>query len=561
MIKIPEEILTVAELTEATGRKAQDIDIEITGLSVDRSSLVLSIDTKLNFVLPRNLESVMKERIRAKLGSVHKIRVNYMYSGIKVAPPPADYDQGSQSGGYNGGGYNGSNGGGGGGYRRKAKEEPAHENARGELILLGKDFTDVPTDFKDLENYVGAKDKVCIEGEVFSIESMPIRNGKILITILIAAKVRTFCIKSFISSEKFAEIDENLSTGDMIRARGPIEYDTYEHENLMMANALKKVAKTFKEDTYPNGRRVELHCHSKMSDNDGFNEVADIVNSAAYWGQPAVAITDHGVVQGFPDAAKAAGKLAKAGKNIKIIYGVEGYLYPDEDAWLEDGTLDIKKNRTYHIILLAKNQEGIKNIYKLVSLSHIDYFYKRPRLPRSVLQAHREGLIIGSACEAGELYQAVEHGASDEELDRIASFYDYLEIQPLGNNQFMVNEGRVGSVDDLIAFNRKIIEIGDRLGKLTVATTDSHYPTREASIYRNIIMAGIGFRDTPSDSLYLRTTDEMIREFDYLGDRAEEIVVTNTNKIADMVEDVLPVPNKIDIRRSASTGDRGQTRN
>ena len=542
MIKIPEEILTVAELTEATGRKAQDIDIEITGLSVDRSSLVLSIDTKLNFVLPRNLESLMKERIREKLGSVHKIRVNYMYSGIKVAPPPADYDQGGQSGGGYNGGYNGSNGGG-GGYRRKAKEEPAHENARGELILLGKDFTDVPVDYKDLENYVGAKDRVCIEGEVFSIESMPIRNGKILITILIAAKVRTFCIKAFISSEKFAEIDENLSSGDMIRARGPIEYDTYEHENLMMANALKKVAKTFKEDTYPNGRRVELHCHSKMSDNDGFNEVADIVNTAAYWGQPAVAITDHGVVQGFPDAAKAAGKLAKAGKNIKIIYGVEGYLYPDEDAWLEDGTLDIKKNRTYHIILLAKNQEGIKNIYKLVSLSHIDYFYKRPRLPRSVLQAHREGLIIGSACEAGEVYQAVEHGASDEELERIASFYDYLEIQPLGNNQFMVNEGRVNSVDDLIAFNRKIIEIADRLGKLTVATTDSHYPTQEASIYRNIIMAGIGFRDTPSDSLYLRTTDEMMKEFEYLGDRAEEIVVTNTNKIADMIDaDILPVP-------------------
>lgn len=542
MIKIPEEILTVAELTEATGRKAQDIDIEITGLSVDRSSLVLSIDTKLNFVLPRNLESLMKERIRAKLGSVHKIRVNYMYSGIKVTPPPADYDQGGQSGdGYNGG-YNGSNGGG-GGYRRKAKEEPAHENARGELILLGKDFTDVPVDYKDLENYVGAKDRVCIEGEVFSIESMPIRNGKILITILIADKIRTFCIKAFISSEKFAEIDENLSSGDMIRARGPIEYDTYEHENLMMANALKKVAKTFKEDTYPNGRRVELHCHSKMSDNDGFNEVSDIVNTAAYWGQPAVAITDHGVVQGFPDAAKAAGKLAKAGKNIKIIYGVEGYLYPDEDAWLEDGTLDIKKNRTYHIILLAKNQEGIKNIYKLVSLSHIDYFYKRPRLPRSVLQAHRDGLIIGSACEAGEVYQAVEHGASDEELERIASFYDYLEIQPLGNNQFMVNEGRVNSVDDLIAFNRKIIEIADRLGKLTVATTDSHYPTQEASIYRNIIMAGIGFRDTPSDSLYLRTTDEMMKEFEYLGDRAEEIVVTNTNKIADMIDaDILPVP-------------------
>ena len=539
MIKIPADVLAPDELCEATGRKAADLDIEITGISVDRQSLVLNIDTKLNFVMPRNLESLMKERIRSRIGCLGRIMINYMYTGIRMPAPGSD---GGDTGGYSGsGGYSGGNGGN-GSRRRSSKEEPAFTNNAGELILLGKDFSDDPVEYKDLENYVGSKDRVCIEGEVFKIESQPIRSGKILVSILIASQVRTFCLKSFISSDKMTEINENLSEGDMIRAKGPIEYDTYEHENIMMVNAFKKVEKHVREDTYPGGRRVELHCHSKMSDNDGFNEVADIVNTAAYWGQPAVAITDHGVVQGFPDAAKAAGKLAKAGKNIKIIYGVEGYLYPDEDAKLEDGTIDVKKNRTYHIILLAKDQTGLKNIYKLVSLSHIDYFYKRPRLPRSVLEAHREGLIIGSACEAGEVYQAVERGASDEELDRIASFYDYLEIQPLGNNRFMIDEGRVRGTEDLIAFNRKIIEVGDRLGKLTVATTDSHYPTREASIYRNIIMAGIGFRDTPSDSLYLRTTDEMMKEFEYLGDRAEEIVITNTNKIADMVEEVLPVP-------------------
>ncbi len=539
MIRIPADVLTPEELSEAAGKDASNLDIEITGISIDRQSLVLNIDIKLNFVMPRNLESLMKERIRTKIGAACRIMVNYMYTGIRMPSP--DSESRSDNGNSGSGSYSGGEN---GGYRRRSsKEEPAFENSRGELILLGKDFSDAPTAFRELENYVGSKDRVCIEGEVFKIESQPIRSGKILISILIANSVRTFCLKAFISSDKNTEIGENLSEGDMIRAKGPIEYDTYEHENIMMVNAIKKVEKTFRQDTYPNGRRVELHCHSKMSDNDGFNEVEDIVKTAAYWGQPAVAITDHGVVQGFPDAAKTAGKLAKAGKNIKIIYGVEGYLYPDEDAILEDGTIDIKKNRSYHIILLAKNQTGLKNIYKLVSLSHIDYFYKRPRLPRSVLEAHREGLIIGSACEAGELYQAVERGASDEELDRIASFYDYLEIQPLGNNQFMVNEGRVNSVDDLIAFNRKIIEIGDRLGKLTVATTDSHYPTQEASIYRNIIMAGIGFRDTPSDSLYLRTTDEMMKEFEYLGDRAEEIVVTNTNKIADMIDgDILPVP-------------------
>ena len=539
MIRIPEEILTTEEIVEAAGRKAKEIDMEITGISVDRLSKALTIDARLNFVMPMNYERVMKERIRSRIGCCGKIRINYMYTGIQI---PVHTEPGDS--GYSGGnGGNGSkNGNGGWSGRRNRKEEPAYENAAGEMILLGKDFNDAPVDYRELENYVGSKDKATIEGEVFHIENMPIRSGKVLLTILIASAARTFCLKTFVSTEKLAEIEENLSEGDMVRAKGPIEFDTYEHENTMMLSAIKKVEKTRKEDHYPNGRRVELHCHSKMSDNDGFNEVADIVNTAAFWGQPAVAITDHGVVQGFPDAAKAAGKLAKSGKNIKIIYGVEGYLYPDEDAFLDDGTIDIRKNRTYHIIILAKNQTGLKNIYKLVSLSHIDYFYKRPRLPRSVLEAHREGLIIGSACEAGELYQAVEHGASDEELDKIASFYDYLEIQPLGNNQFMINEGRVNSVDDLIAFNKKILEIGDRLGKLTVATTDSHYPDKESSIYRNIIMAGIGFRDTPSDSLYLRTTDEMMEEFAYLGDRAEEVVVTNTNKIADMVEEVLPVP-------------------
>ncbi len=542
MIKIPNSILSPAEIYEATGRKEKDIDIEITGLSVDKAGVVLTIDTRLNFSMPRNLENRMKERIKAALGSVSRIRFNYMYSGLKVLDHS---NEAVQSGGYSGsGGGNGGGGNGNGGWsgKRRTKEEPVHKNSIGELIILGRDFSDDPKDYSELDQFVGIKDKAAIQGEVFKVESMPIRSGKVLVTILIAEKARTYCLKAFVSADKMAEIDENLSEGDMIMARGPIEYDTYEHENLMMARDIKKVEKKLKQDTYPNGRRVELHCHSKMSDNDGFNEVAEIVENAARWGQPAVAITDHGVVQGFPDAAKAAGKMAKQGKEIKIIYGVEGYLYPDEDAVDEEGNIDIKKNRTYHIILLAKNQEGLKNIYKLVSLSHIDYFYKRPRLPRSVLQAHREGLIIGSACEAGEVYQAIEKGLPDEELERIASFYDYLEIQPLGNNRFMVDEGRVGSNEDLIKNNLRIIELGDKLGKLTVATTDAHYPTREASIYRNIIMAGIGFRDTPSDSLYLRTTDEMMEEFSYLGDRAEEIVITNTNKIADMVGDVLPVP-------------------
>ena len=539
MIKISEDILTVTELEEASGKKKDDIDIEITNIAVSKiaggKSVALNIDAKLNFVMPKKTENLMKKRILSRIASAERIRINYMYTGVMIPKKPENYEGDS----YNGGGYSGN---GGGEYRRKKKEVPAFENSKGELILNGRDFDDDPVSYGELAEYVGRKDRPVIEGEVFSIEAMPIKNGRELITILIASEARTFGMKAFISEDKLTEIQENLSSGDMVRARGTIEYDTYEHENLMMMSDLKKVEKKLKEDTYPNGRRVELHCHTKMSDNDGFNEVSDIVAKAAYWGQPAVAITDHGVVQAFPDAAKEASKQAKMGREIKIIYGVEGYLYPDEDAMLEDGTIDIKKNRTYHIIILAKNQAGLKNIYKLVSTSHIDYFYKRPRIPRSVLEAHREGLIIGSACEAGELYQAVVRGESDEELMRIASYYDYLEIQPLGNNRFMIEDGIAADEEELKANNLKIIEIGDKLGKMTVATTDSHYPTQDASIYRNIIMAGIGFRDTPSDSLYLRTTDEMMAEFDYLGDRAEEVVITNTNKIADMVEDVLPVP-------------------
>lgn len=536
MINISNEILSIEEITAAVGKKAADLTLELSNVSLERKNLVLTIDIKLNFVMPRTLEILLKERLKAKLGQVNRIVVNYIYTGVRMSAPR---DEAPAQNSY-GGGYQGGNG---GGYKRKDSYEPVTTNMDGETIILGKDFRDIPITFDQAIESIGDKGLVTVDGEVFGIDSKPIKNNRVIYSILIANKSRTMALKMFLDEKKLADFNENLGKGDWIRVRGSAEFDTFEHINVIMVKALKKVKREMKQDTYPNGRRVELHIHSKMSDNDGFNEISEIVNTAAHWGQPAVAITDHGVVQAFPDAAKAAGKLAKSGKEIKVIYGLEGYLYPDEDAIDENGEIDIKKNRTYHIILLAKTQEGLKNIYKLVSYSHIDYYYKRPRIPRSVLQAHREGLIIGSACEAGEMYHAVQSGASDEELMEIASFYDYLEIQPLGNNQFMINEGYVESEQDLINNNLKIIEIGDRLGKLTVATTDSHYPTPDAAIYRNIIMAGIGFKDTESDVLYMRTTDEMMKEFSYLGDRAEEIVITNTNKIADMIDgDIRPVP-------------------
>ena len=538
MIKIPEEILNTEELVEASGKPEKDIDIEITNISIEESEnkegLVITIDTKLNFVLSKRFESLLKDRVISRIGSARKVKVNYTYTGIQI-PDRSEYS-GNGTTSRNTYGY------GNGFFKKKNGDKPAYSNAKGELVLLGADFSGAVSDYDVLADFVGSKDKAVIEGEVFKTESIPIKNGRVLITILVASKARTFGIKAFISNEKLEEINDNLSSGDMIRARGSIEYDTYEHENLMMANSIKKIEKTIREDTYPGAKRVELHCHTKMSDNDGFNDAVDIVRKAAFWGQPAVAITDHGVVQAFPDAMAEAARQAKNGKEIKVIYGLEGYLYPDENCIAEDGSIDIKKNRTYHIIILAKNQTGLKNIYKLVSLSHIDYFYKRPRIPRSVLEEYRDGLIIGSACEAGELYQAIIDGKSDDELLDIAKYYDYLEIQPIGNNRFLIEDGKAADDNQIIDFNLKIVEIGDRLGKLVVATTDSHYPTQDAAIYRNIIMQGMGFRDTPSDTLYLRTTDEMMDEFSYLGSRAEEIVITNTNKVADMVEEVRPIP-------------------
>jgi len=516
MIKLREEVLTAKELEEASGMKADQINIEIAGVALQSRSLTLNVNVKLNFVMPKTTERLMKQRIQNRLGSVSRVKIGYLYENTIE-------NSARKSGGGNG-------------------ASAHHRSGTAPGSLYGRIIKDQPIAIQEIYDKVGEKAQYVLRGEVFRMESRPIKNGKVLATFLITDKSRATCVKAFMKNEEYETVEEELSIGDWILAAGHIEFDTFENEVAMMAHAINKTEKPEHPDNHAGPKRVELHVHTKMSDNDGFNEIKDVVDQAAEWGQPAVAITDHGVVQAFPDAANEASKLAKSGKEIKIIYGMEGYLYPDEDAHRADGSIDIKKNRTYHIILLARNKIGLKNLYKMVSYSHVDYFYKRPRLPRSVLQAHREGIIVGSACEAGELYQAINRGASDDELLKIAEFYDYLEIQPLGNNQFMIDKGLVKSKEDLINNNLKIVSLADQLGKMTVATTDSHYPTKDAAIYRNIIMSGMGFSETASNSLYLRTTDEMLAEFEYLGDRAEEIVITNTNKIADMCEVFQPVP-------------------
>ena len=275
-------------------------------------------------------------------------------------------------------------------------------------------------------------------------------------------------------------------------------------------------------------KRIELHLHSKMSAMDGTLEITEAIKLAADWGHKAIAITDHGVVQGFPEA-HMAGKRA----GIKVIYGMEGYLVDEDDL----------RGPSYHIVLLARNQRGLRNLYKLVSLSHLKYFYRRPRLPRRLIADYREGLLIGSACEAGEIYQACLKGASEEELVKIARFYDYLEIQPLKNNAFLVGS-RVESERELEDINRRIVALGTKLGKAVVATGDTHFLHPWDEVYRRILMAGQGYEDAERQApLFLRTTGEMLEEFAYLGkETAQEVVINGPNRVNEMIEDLQPVP-------------------
>ena len=402
--------------------------------------------------------------------------------------------------------------------------------------IMGKKIEQEPLPIADIKQDSGT---VVIEGKVFRKEARAVKNSKQLVTLLITDFKDSACVKIFASSAKWCEIDSNINEGDYVKVRGTAEFDSYEMAVVIMGKDLEKIEKQKREDTAEH-KRIEFHAHTKMSAMDGLCDVGELLSTAAGWGHKAIAITDHGVVQAFPDAAKY---IKKKKLDLKLVFGLEGYMYDDSDITGRNKS-DYKTKNTYHIILLAKNQSGLKNLYKLVTLSHLQYFYRKPRIPKSVLSAHREGLIIGSACEAGEIFQAVLNNKPIEEMSELVSFYDYLEIQPLINNRFMIENGRVKDFDSLKELNRQIIKLGEKYGKPVIATCDAHYIRNEESLFRKILMAGQGYKDAENgEGLYLRTTDEMLDEFSYLSSElAHRVVIDNPNAILSEIENVIPVP-------------------
>jgi DNA polymerase-3 subunit alpha (Gram-positive type) len=600
-------------------------------------------------------------------------------------------------------------------------------------LIYGKaaDLREPPVDMQSVE---GEAEDVVFWGEVFSYEAKSVRQGKnAVIMVGFSDNTSSQTMKIFTTAEKASGF--KALKGSTLLICGDLKHDDFVKEPLIEAKSIALLAPYEVTDDAESGKkRCELHMHTNMSDMDGVTPVSALIERAFRWGHRAVAVTDHGNAQAYPDAMKTYENLMKGNPDadFKLIYGLEGYYVNDGKALVEYhedysvngeliifdiettglsptaeriteigavrlvnmevadefhtfinpekpipdhitqltgisddmvkdapseadalvkfmefcgsrpviahnasfdtsfireackrsaieynsdaidtlklcraavpgnkthtlaamakfyrigdfnhhralddakvlaqifgklvedagrsgrieklgdlntvlGSVDIKKEKEYHIVILVKNQTGLKNLYKLISLSNLRYFYKRPRLPLSELEKHREGLIFGSACEGGELYSAVLEGHAEETLEEIAGFYDYLEVQPTGNNAFLVRDGRADSELRLQMFNRKIVELGKKLGKPVVAACDVHFLNRKDSIFREILQKGIGYKDAENQPpLYFRTTAEMLDEFAYLGeDIAYEIVVTNPNKIADSIEQVRPIP-------------------
>ncbi|MBR5178308.1 MAG: PolC-type DNA polymerase III, partial [Lachnospiraceae bacterium] len=433
--------------------------------------------------------------------------------------------------------------------------------------------TTVEGDIIAIKDIIDNMGDVVIKGMVLRVyDIITTKGGFYLFKFSLTDFTDTILCKFFIRNEEDKElITSNIKEGKFFIIRGIAENDNFEitkETTIQRIRGVKPIS-DFRVKRKDNAevKRIELHAHTQMSDMDGVIPADVLVKRAFEWGHRGVAITDHGVVQSFPIANHALDikkmkdpEMQKRAKEFKIIYGCEGYIVDDEPDQITDtkghtyykqadgkySVEDLRKMPSSHIILLCKNDTGRINLYKLVSESHLTYFGRWPRIPKSLLKENREGIIIGSACEAGELYKAIVHEKPEEEVRRIADFYDYYEIQQIGNNIYQIEDEKFPEIqneNDLRRVNKRIVDLADADGKMCVATCDVHFLDPEDEIYRRIIMSSKGFADADKQApLYLHTTEEMLEECAYLGkEKAYEVVVTNPNRIFDMCERITPV--------------------
>ena len=396
---------------------------------------------------------------------------------------------------------------------------------RGEKIILGSAIKGKALNLGEISE---EQRNVVVQGKARALEVKELKSGRSLLSFSLEDTTCAISCKAFFENSAEAnKKSELIKKGDpLIKVKGTVMFDRYVRELVLQADHISRSEAAPIEDRHPQ-KRVELHAHTQMSSMDSVVSVEALIRTAEQYGHSAVAITDHGVVQAFPFAQEIAHK-----SKVKVIYGMEGYLF-DQDI-----------SQSNHIIILAKNSQGLRNLYRLVSLAHIKFFHRTPRIPRAAIREFREGLILGSACEAGELYRAMLNGASNEELQGIAEFYDFLEIQPCANNQFLIRNGQVSDQEQLQEYNRRICEIGRLSGKPVAATCDVHFLRPEDEVYRRILMSGQKYDDADLQApLYYRNTEEMLAEFAYLGEElAAEVVIHTPQKIAESVERLKPIP-------------------
>ena len=441
---------------------------------------------------------------------------------------------------------------------KKEKEENAVHEILGNTplyadtrkVIFGKSIRELP---KPIASVTPDDGFITVWGDVLKTDCRDTKRGD--------SKIFSFDISDYTSSLSVKMFDRNAVIDPVIKGldgagtviiNGAYQYDKFSNEFVLRPNSIEKVTKAQKQDNAPE-KRVELHLHTSLSEMDGITAPKLLVKRAAQWGHRAVAVTDHGVVQALPEAYAAA----KA-NGIKLILGMEGYLVDDE-LYPNFMDMKLKEFRRHHIILLVKEDNsldesvpkeerkyGRKNLYEMISHSNVKTFKSRPLIPKSLLAKKRDGLLLGSACEQGEVIQAILRGESEETIESLASFYDYLEIQPTGNNAFMIASERelhekINSEEDLIKLNQKIVALADKLHKPVVATGDVHFIDEKDAKFRAIIMASKGFEDADNQApLYFKTTEEMLEDFAWAGERAKEFVVDNPNKIADMIQDNIP---------------------